>query len=191
MNIIVSRHNKASYLLFFLLTFTSGCCLVLDAQNNKQVDEEFPTPVAFPYEYLGTYSGNLNVADPTGSIANVPTDFIIKKTNDKEVFEYEFSFYQGENKIVNKYLLHIIDEEKGYYAITDEEGLEFMATLIKCVLYSTYDTKDKIMITSLQFTNDGKLRFNIIITLKSKKQGKGGTNLSNVVQVQKALLSKT
>ena len=135
-------------------------------------------------------SGNLNIADATGSKANVPTDFTIRKTNDEEVFEYEFSYYQGNDNIVNKYLLHIIDEEKGYYAITDNEGLEFMATLIKGVLYSIYDTKDKIMFTSLQFTNDGKLRFNVIISLKSKKQGKGGTNLSNVVQTQKALLSK-
>lgn len=181
--------KELAYLLI-LLNFISGFSFYLSAQENNRIDEEFPTPIAFPYEFLGSYSGNLNIADTTGSMANVPTDFTIRKTNDEEVFEYEFSYYQGNDNIVNKYLLHIIDEEKGYYAITDNEGLEFMATLIKGVLYSTYDTKDKIMFTSLQFTNDGKLRFNVIISLKSKKQGKGGTNLSNVVQTQKALLSK-
>jgi hypothetical protein len=65
-----------------------------------------------------------------------------------------------------------------------------MATLIKDTLYSTYETKNTIMFTSFQFTNEGKQRFNIIISKKSKNKGKGDTNLSNVVQVQKALLSK-
>jgi hypothetical protein len=65
-----------------------------------------------------------------------------------------------------------------------------MATLIKDTLYSTYDTKDTIMFTSFQFTNLGKLRFNIIISKKSKNKGKGDTNLSNVVQVQNAVFSK-
>lgn len=153
-------------------------------------EKEFPTPISFPYDFLGKYSGNLNISDTTGSVANVPTEFSISKSDIEDVFLYQFSFIQGKDKIVNKYMLHIIDETKGYYAIADEKGMEFMATLINGALYSTYDTKDTIMYTSLQFTNEGKLRFNVIISKKSKNKGKGDTNLSNVVQVQKALLSK-
>lgn len=181
----ISKKTSFLLILFFVVNV-----LTLSAQDEKRVDDEFPTPIAFPYDFLGNYSGNLNISDHTGSIANVPTEFSISKSNDEDVFIYQFSFIQGKEKIVNKYLLHIIDEDKGYYAITDDKGMEFMATLIKDVLYSTYDTKDTIMFTTLQFTNDMKLRFNVVISKKVKNKGKGGTNLSNVVQIQKALLSK-
>lgn len=167
--------------------------LLSNAQKNKaenRIDKEFPTPIAFPYEFLGKFSGNLNISDNTGSKANIPTEFEIKKGENDKVFEYKFSFIEGQKKITNSYKLHIIDETKGYYAISDDKGMEFMATLIKGVLYSTYDTKDNIMFTSLHFTNSGKLRFNVIVSQKSKQKNNAKVNLSNVVQVQKALLSK-
>ncbi len=162
------------------------------AQTPKEtrLDDEFPTPVAFPYAYLGEYSGNLSVSDQTGTVANIPTDFTIKPSDKENVFVYQFSYYQKDGKQTNVYHLHIIDEEKGYYAISDNKGMEFTATLINGVLYSTYDTKDKIMFTSLQFTNNDKLRFKIILSLKNKTNDKLETTRSNVVQVQSALLSK-
>ena len=52
--------------------------------------------------------------------------------------------------------------------------------------YTAYETGDKIMFTSFEFTNTGRLRFNVVLSAKSKKKKR----LSNVVQVQKALLSK-
>lgn len=190
---LLHSHNhiiKKTFFVILLGLITFPCVGQRNIEKEKRVDDEFPTPISFPYDFLGKYSGNLNISDTTGSVANVPTEFSISKSDDEDVFWYQFSFIQGKDKIVNKYMLHIIDETKGYYAITDEKGMEFMATLINGTLHSTYDTKDTIMNTSLQFTNEGKLRFNIIISKKSKNKGKGDTNLSNVVQVQKALLSK-
>ena len=171
--------------MFF--SFTEVHC---QKKKETRIDEEFPTPISFPYDFLGNYSGNLNISDNTGSIANVPTEFVISKNEDDNTFDYKFSFLQGQKKVVNAYKLYIIDEDKGYYAIKDNDGLEFMATLIKGTLHSTYDTADTIMYTTLEFTNDGKLRFDIVISKKQKSKGKGGIVLSNVVQVQKALLSK-
>jgi hypothetical protein len=191
--ILLRLHNHIIKKTFFVLLFVFITFPSVGQSNIKKenrVDDEFPTPIAFPYNFLGNYSGNLNISDNTGSISNVPTEFSISKSNDQDVFIYQFSFIQGKEKIINKYMLHIIDENNGYYAISDDKGLEFMATLIKDTLYCTYDTKDTIMFTSFQFTNEGKLRFNIIISKKSKNKGKGDTNLSNVVQVQNAVLSK-
>jgi hypothetical protein len=191
--ILLCLHNhiiKKTFFALFFVFITFPSVGQSNIEKEKRVDDEFSTPIAFPYNFLGNYSGNLNISDNAGSISNVPTEFSITKSNDEDVFMYQFSFIQGKEKIINKYMLHIIDENNGYYAISDDKGLEFMATLIKNTLYSTYDTKDTIMFTSFQFTNLGKLRFNIIISKKSKNKGKGDTNLSNVVQVQNALLSK-
>jgi hypothetical protein len=191
--ILLCLHNhiiKKTFFALFFVFITFPSVGQSNIEKEKRVDDEFSTPIAFPYNFLGNYSGNLNISDNTGSISNVPTEFSITKSNDEDVFMYQFSFIQGKEKIINKYMLHIIDDNNGYYAISDDKGLEFMATLIKDTLYSTYETKNTIMFTSFQFTNEGKLRFNIIISKKSKNKGKGDTNLSNVVQVQKALLSK-
>lgn len=190
MKLKITFCSNQKAMVICLMLFLIGQISYTQIDRVKRIDDEFPTPISFPYEYLGEFAGNLSISDNTGTIANVPTEFSISKSEDNEVFNYQFSFIQGKEKVVNKYMLHIIDESKGYYAITDDKGLEFMATLIKGVLYSTYDTKDTIMYTTLQFTNDGKLRFNVVISKKSKNKGKGNTNLSNVVQVQKALLSK-
>ncbi|MFT5252990.1 MAG: hypothetical protein ACI87N_002015 [Flavobacteriales bacterium] len=191
--ILLCLHNhiiKKTFFALFFVFITFPSVGQSNIEKEKRVDDEFSTPIAFPYNFLGNYSGNLNISDNSGSISNVPTEFSITKSNDEDVFMYQFSFIQGKEKIINKYMLHIIDDNNGYYAISDDKGLEFMATLIKDTLYSTYETKNTIMFTSFQFTNEGKLRFNIIISKKSKNKGKGDTNLSNVVQVQKALLSK-
>ena len=191
--ILPRLHNhiiKRIFLALFFIFIRFPSLGQTDSEKENSVDAEFPTPIAFPYSFLGNYSGNFNISDNTGSISNVQTEFSISTSNDEDIFIYQFSFIQGKEKIVNKYMLHIIDENNGYYAISDNKGLEFMATLIKDTLYSTYDTKDTIMFTSFQFTNLGKLRFNIIISKKSKNKGKGDTNLSNVVQVQNAVLSK-
>ena len=180
------------YVSFFLMTSMLFCLTEVHSQKKKEtrIDEEFPTPISFPYDYLGNYSGNLNISDNIGSFANVPTKFSITKNEDDNAFDYQFSFLKGQKQVISSYKLYIVDETKGYYAIKDNDGLEFMATLIRGTLHITYDTADTIMFTTLQFTNEGKLRFNVIISKKTKNKSKDNINRSNVVQVQKALLSK-
>ena len=160
-------------------------------REETRIDEEYPTPITFPYDFLGNYSGNLSILDQTGVTENIPTDFKIYESEEEEdVFIYEFTYNTRKGGEKSRYKLHIIDEEKGYYAISDESGMEFMATLIGDVLYSTYSNKDRIMFTSLHFTNDQKMRFKVILSIKNKKKQGSELTLSNVVQVQRATLSK-
>lgn len=177
-----------TYKSLLVLVFFTCFQFIAKAQNREdtRIDEEFPTPISFPYDYLGTYSGNLNISDHTGTIANVPTDFTIKESEFKDVFIYEFTHLKGKQKVVNVFELHIIDEKKGFYAIKDKDSMEYLATNINNTLYSTHEIDNKIMFTSLHFTNNGRLRFDVILSTKSNKKRK----LSNVVQVQKAVLSK-
>lgn len=180
---------------FFLFFFVFSLSAFAQKSENR-IDEEFPTPLAFPYEYFGEYSGNLRVSNNTGVIANVPTEFSIKKTNKEDEFIYTITYVKGKDiKDINTYRLFTIDQDKGFYAIKDNNGIEFTAILIDNTLYSTFEINNNIMFTTLEFTNDGKVRLKIILSQKiNKKKNKefkiDQARSSNVMSVQKAVLSK-
>ena len=159
--------NRIFVIAFSCFFFMHSVVMYGQSRKEKRIDEEFPTPVAFPYEFVGKYTGNLNVSDNTGTIANIPTEFVINGKKGDKYFEYEFSYLQNNKKIKEKFQLHIIDEDKGFYVITNNKDLEFMATLIRDTLYGTYENDNKLTLTSFQFTNTGQLRFSIILSQKN------------------------
>ncbi|MBQ0787039.1 MAG: hypothetical protein KBT69_06045 [Oceanihabitans sp.] len=173
------------------------CNVSAFAQKRKNnIDKEFPTSIAFPYSYLGDYSGNLRVSNNTGAIANIPTEFALRATDKKEEFVYTITYIKGKDKKeVNTYTIFILDEEKGFYAIADNTGLQFTATLIDNTLFSTFEINNNIMFTALEFTNSGKVKLNIMLSEKinntrTKELKIDEARSSNVILVQKAVLSK-
>lgn len=180
---------KVSFLS--ILLFCSSLGYGQKESHNKD-DEEFPTPIAFPYEYLGSYFGNLRVSDNTGVLVNVPTEFILSATENKKEFIYRLNFLKGKNKESQIFKLIVIDESKGLYAIKDPNGLEFTAVLIDQTLFSTFEMDNKTTLSSFKFTNTEKVYFSILV---SKKGGKRKINdskiqLSNVVLKQEAKFTK-
>ncbi|MDO6597477.1 hypothetical protein Q4512_11170 [Oceanihabitans sp. 2_MG-2023] len=184
------KHYKK--ILFVLVLFNISA---FAQKRENRIDEEFPTPISFPYDYFGNYSGNLRVSDYTGVVANLPSEFSFKETDVKDEFVYSLSYLQGKDKKSSTYKVFIIDQEKGFYAIKDDMGLEFTATLIDNTLYSTFEINENIMFTALEFTNNGKVKLNIILSKKinnkrTKELEKDAAKLSNVILLQKAVLSK-
>jgi hypothetical protein len=178
--------------LLFLISSTS----VIAQKRENNIDEEFPPSIAFPYSYFGDYSGNLRVSDNSGVIANLPTEFSFNETEIKDEFVYTLAFIKGKGeKEIQTFKMKIIDETKGFYAITDASGMEFTATLIDSTLYSTFEINNNIMFTALEFNNSGKIRLlihlaNKIINNRTEKLKIDQARSSNVMLVQKAVLSK-
>ncbi|WP_044397357.1 hypothetical protein [Lacinutrix sp. Hel_I_90] len=178
--------------LFFFLTISLS---VFAQKREQRIDKEFPTPIAFPYDYFGQYSGNLRISNNTGVLANVPTEFSISKSEKEGEFDYSLVFIEGKKKKVNLYKIFTIDQEQGFYAIKSGDGLEFTATLIDNTLFSTYEINDNIISSILEFTNSGKVRLQIILSTKVKNKKtknlkEDQAKYANVKQIQKAVLNK-
>lgn len=178
-----------SFRPIILLLAIMTCSISFSQREKKnRIDEEFPTPVAFPYEYTGDFFGNLKVSNSEKTLSNIPTKFSLFKSEEHEgEFVYQITYMNGQKDNTQTYRLIILDEEKGYYVIKDAQGLEFMGVLVDDTLYSTFEIDDKITYTSLRFTNVGHVHLKIVLSAKMKKKGKSnGVVNSNVVLVQKA-----
>ena len=166
----------------------------LNGQNKRQkrIDEDFPTRVAFPYDYFGSYFGNLRISDNTGVLVNVPTEFILSNTENKNEFTYRLNFLKGKDKESQIFKLIIIDEEKGLYAIKDANGIEFTAVLIDQTLFSTFEIDNKMTLSSFKFTNTSNVYFSILVSKKAAKRkiNDSKIQLSNVVLKQEAKFTK-
>ncbi|MFD0963104.1 hypothetical protein [Pseudofulvibacter geojedonensis] len=181
--------KKIISLAFFFLHVSFVFCQ--GPEKEKRVDDEFPTPIAFPYEYTGEYFGNLNISDNLDTLSNIPTEFSLFESDEKkDEFIYQLTFISGGKKEIKKYKLKIIDEEKGFYVIEDSNGLEFMAVLIKDTLYSTFELDGKITFSTLRFTNTRQVYLKIVLSKKVKNKSKNNLINSNVILVQQAKFTR-
>ncbi len=184
--------KKKKNILIIYIGIVSFTLSFSQTNRDKRVDHEFPTPIAFPYDYLGSYFGNLRVSDNTGVLVNVPTEFILSNTENKNEFTYRLNFLKGKVKESQIFKLIIIDEVKGLYAIKDPKGLEFTAVLIDQTLFCTFEIDNKITLSSFKFTNTEKVYFNILVSKKGAKRkiNDSKIQLSNVVLKQEAKFTK-
>ncbi|EDP98439.1 hypothetical protein U8527_20785 [Kordia algicida OT-1] len=157
-------------------------------------DKEFPTQYAFPKEYVGTYAGNLNIADASGVLQNVPMELRITPTEDPKKFEYVMSYIVAKKKDERKYTLIVVDPAKGLYDLDENNGVVLRANYMRQTLFSTFEVNNRILNSSVEFKNDGRIFFNIIVTEKADPRKTGGEKLAvtsyHAVVIQKAALRK-
>ncbi|WP_034058128.1 hypothetical protein [Lacinutrix jangbogonensis] len=183
------NYKSVNIVLFLFLAISLS---TYAQKGSNRIDKEFPTPISFPFDFLGNYSGNLRVSNATGTLANHPTEFSIKETETKGEFVYSISYFIGKEKQAINYQLRTIDQDKGFYAIKDDSGMEFTAIQIENILYSTVEIDNTILFTTLHFTNDEKVRLNIFLSEKVtvNKKNKNQAKSANIVLMQKAVFSK-
>ncbi len=157
-------------------------------------DKEFPTQYAFPKEYVGTYAGNLNIADASGVLQNVPMELKIKPTEDPKKYSYTLSYIVEKKKDERKYTLITVDPAKGLFDLDENNGVVLRANYMRQTLFSTFEVNNRILNSSVEFKNDGRVFFTIIVTEKSDPRETGGEKLAvtsyNAVVIQKAALRK-
>jgi len=190
-NCYLTMQLKIKYII--IISYLSFSFVFSQSKRDQSVDEESPTPVSFPYNFTGKYFGNLKVSNNIKLLSNIPTEFSLLKSeeNDSE-FVYQLKFIGKGEKETKKYTLVIVNEEKGFYVIKDENGMEFMGVLIEDTLYSTFELDDKMTFTSLRFTNSGEVYLKIMLSKKVKKSKNKNNKLinSNVVLLQQAKFTR-
>jgi hypothetical protein len=186
----------------FLFLIAVLCASVGTAQK-KQVkeragksfeDKTFPTEYAFPKEYIGTYAGNLNVADASGVLQNVPMELIIAPTEDPKKYSYTLAYIISKKRDERKYTLITVDQEKGLFDLDENNGILLRANYMRQTLFSTFEVNNRILNSSVEFKNDGRVFFTIIVTEKAnpRKTGNEKTPVTsyNAIVIQKAALRK-
>lgn len=185
--------------IVFLLAIIcmSSCMAQKQAKERKgknAEDKTFPTVHAFPKEYVGTYAGNLNIADASGVLQNVPMELIIKPTEDPKKFSYTLIYIISKKRDERKYTLIVVDPEKGLYDLDENNGILLRANYMRQTLFSTFEVNNRILNSSVEFKNDGRVFFNIIVTEKADPRKTGSEKIAvisyNTIVIQKAALRK-
>jgi hypothetical protein len=167
---------------------------VKERAGKTSEDKKFPTQYAFPKEYVGTYSGNLSIADYTGVIQNVPMELIIKPTEDPKKFSYTLAYIVSNKRQEQKYTLIVVDPEKGLYDLDENNGVVLRANYMRQTLFSTFELNNRILNSRVEFNNDGRVFFSITVTEKADPRKTGNDQLAvvsyNTTIIQKAALRK-
>lgn len=182
--------------LVFLLAFICmSSCLAqkTDAEDRRKPDELKPENI-FPAPYVGTYAGNLNIADASGTIRNVPMEIEIAPTEKEGEYRYDLIYFVSSEKQVQSYILKTIDAATGQYAIDENNGIVLRANYIRQTLYSSFDINNNHIASSVEFRNDGRIMFKIVVSSKENPVKTGGKEKPVItyptVNVQKGVLSK-
>jgi len=185
--------------IFFLLAIVCmSSCMAQKQQkeraNKNAEDKEFPVNYAFPKEYVGTYAGNLNISDASGVLQNVPMELIIKPTEDPKKYSYTLSYIVSKKRDNREYTLVIVDPAKGWYDLDENNGIILRANYMRQTLFSTFEVNNRILNSSVEFKNDGRIFFTIVVTEKAdpRKTGDEKTPVVsyNTIVIQKAALRK-
>ncbi|WP_430411521.1 hypothetical protein [Kordia sp.] len=184
----------------FLIAFICmSSCLAQKKQVKERVgkdseDKKFPTEYAFPKEYVGTYAGNLNVADASGVLQNVPMELSITATEDPKKFDYTLSYIVSKKKDERKYTLIVVDYEKGLFDLDENNGIVLRANYMRQTLFSTFEINNRILNSRVEFNNDGRVFFSITVTEKTNPRKTGSEKLEvisyHTITIQRGTLRK-
>ena len=185
-------------ILFLIAIVCMSSCMAQKQQKerpNRNVENKtFPAMYAFPKEYVGTYAGNLNISDASGVLKNVPMELIIAPTEDPKRFSYTLAYIISKERDERKYTLVVVDPAKGLYDLDENNGIILRVNYMRQTLFSTFEVNNRILNSSVEFRNDGRVLFSITITEKENPR-KTGDDKTPVVSfhttvIQKAALRK-
>ena len=186
-------------IVFLIALICMSSCLAQKKQVKERAgknaeDKTFPTSYAFPKEYVGTYAGNLNVADASGVLQNVPMELTIAPTEDPKKYSYTLAYVISKKRDERKYTLIIVDQAKGMFDLDENNGVLLRANYMRQTLFSTFEVNNRILNSSVEFKNDGTVYFTIIVTEKSEPRTTGTKKIPvisyNSIVIQKGALRK-
>jgi hypothetical protein len=183
--------NYFLLICFTLIAFSSTS----QTKRVNGTDKDFPTEIAFPKAYYGEYGGNVRVSNATGVLQNVPIEFTFATGENENTSKYTLSFILGKGKTqTQSFTIIPKDIDQGLYLIEGSDGSVFIGNLIDNVLYSTFEMNENIMMTEIEFNNNGKIRLKITRATKlpksKEKRNKDIAYPAEITLVQKAVLSK-
>lgn len=151
-------------LLFLFLLLNS----VAYGQETKMAKDIFPD------SYFGHYKGDLVIRSDNGT-QEVPMQFILGKTEQDGVYEYVLIYGKdATKKDERRYLLKAIDSSKGRYQVDEQNGIVLDAYQQGSTLKSIFEVQGNLIVTTMNFTRDGFMGFEIIMVKHDNPTLTGG-----------------
>lgn len=129
--------------------------------------------VKFPEDWLGIYSGELEIFSNQGKVQTVPISITQKSIVRDSLYEWSITY--GEDTIKGKrdYRLIIKNQSKGHYAIDELNGIILDAYLFDNKLISNFTVMSS-QLTSIYTLQDEKMIFEILVNKSTPSNTTGG-----------------
>lgn len=142
--------KKFKYLLIVALLATYGST----AQNEESV--------AFPDDYLGVYTGILDIKSARGT-QEVAMEFHLNATDSIGTYEYVLVYGEGDARQQRNYTLRTLNKEKGEYIVDENNGIILDDKVVGNRMYSLFEVQGTILTTFITFESDHMV-FEIVAT---------------------------
>lgn len=122
----------------------------------------------FPDDFLGIYTGTLEIISTGNPSMEIPMEFHLLKTDSAHRFQYRL-IYDGQPR---NYTLIVHDLKNGQMSVDENNGIILPTKLTDNVLYSFFQVEQNLLSSRLAFYED-IVQFEILFSDLSRKSQTG------------------
>ena len=140
-------------LLFLSIISFLGACKLIKTTKSKLFSpkKEKTATVRFPQDWVGNWSGNLQIFNAQGKLQEVEMQLKIAPLQDKH---YTWTIIYGNAKDGTRaYELITIDSAKGHYRIDEKDGILLDCFYLNNTLYSRFSVQEVNLMSRESYEN--------------------------------------
>lgn len=126
------------------------------------------SPINFPDDYFGIYTGTLEISNKKGN-QTYPMEFHLQPTDSIGKYEYKLVYGAGDNRQERPYNLIAKDTESGLYIVDENNGIILHDKVINNRMYALFEVGGNLLTTFITFEKDHMI-FEIAVTKTADKQ---------------------
>jgi hypothetical protein len=166
----MKKYSKYTYIYcWFLLLFATACSSQKAAKTAAVIPQ-------FPKDYIGNWSGVLEIYSPKGKVQEVPMQLNIQPLKDSTSTQYSWEIIYGEKaKDHRPYRLVPVDAEKGHWLVDENDGIQLDCFYLGGTLYSQFSVQGN-MLTCTDRLDGDRLYYEITTSKTQALKTTGGTS---------------
>jgi hypothetical protein len=176
--------------LAFMFVASSGCSGAKTAAKTATIPQ-------FPKDYIGNWSGVLEIYNSAGKVQEVPMQLNIQPLKDSASTQYSWEIIYGEKgKDHRPYRLVPVDADKGHWLVDENDGIQLDCFYLGGTLYSQFSVQGNMLTCTDRLEGD-KLFYEITTSKTKALKTTGGTSEESpavdsykVPTTQKAVLTR-
>ena len=164
-------------LLFQVFLFTVFSISMFSSCNQKAAIQKdiIEKPVIFPDSWLGTWEGDLNIYKGAVKVQSIPMEMKIVAADSLGNLSWSTK-YKTQESIEKPYTLKMVDEEKGWYLLDENNSIRIETYRFDNKLVSWYEVQGTIIQAAYEYRNE-QLIFEILAGKSEPASITGGTEI--------------
>jgi hypothetical protein len=186
----VKKYTTNLYIWCVLISLLGTACSAPKAAKTALIPE-------FPKDYIGNWSGTLQIYKGTGKVQEVNMQLNIQPLKDSASTQYSWEIIYGDkSKDHRPYRLVPVDAAKGHWLIDENDGVQLDCFYLGGTLFSQFSVQGNLL-TTMDRLENGKLYYEIVTSKTPAMKTTGGTSADsppvdsyNMPATQKAVLTR-